>query len=91
MLGVIQDLVRLSGSTVLNEEANRLSPQYAAAMCNAVANDPTEDVLVLAHSQGTNNLSWTLLDLAKNNPDFFENRSVRCTLFDPKVGQNYME
>lgn len=91
MLGIIQDLVRLSGSTVLNEEASRLSPQYAAAISNAVANDPAEDVLILAHSQGTNNLTWTLLHLARNNPVFFENRSVRCALFDPKVGRNYIE
>lgn len=91
MLGVLQDLVRLDGSSVLNEEAGRLSPQYAAALANAVADDPAEDVMILAHSQGTNNLTWTLLHLARNNADFFENRSVRCALFDPKVGRNYME
>jgi len=91
MLGVIQDAVRLNGVTVLNEEAGRLSPQYAAAIATATANDPAEDVLILAHSQGTNNLTWTLLDLARNNPGFFDNRSVRCALFDPKVGRNYME
>ena len=91
MLGVLQDLVRLDGSTALNEEASRLSPQYAAALANAMANDPAEDVVILAHSQGTNNLTWTLLHLARNNAGFFENRSVRCALFDPKVGRNYME
>ncbi|HEX4342052.1 MAG TPA: hypothetical protein VH255_01595 [Verrucomicrobiae bacterium] len=91
MLSNIGDAVQLSGVTVLNEEANRLSPNYAVAMSNAVSTDPTEDVLILAHSQGTNNLTWTLLNLAKNEPDFFTQRNVRCALFDPKVGSNYME
>jgi len=91
MLSNIGDAVQLSGVTVLNEEANRLSPNYAVAMSNAVSTDPTEDVLVLAHSQGTNNLTWTLLNLARNDPAFFEQRTVRCALFDPKVGRNYME
>jgi hypothetical protein len=31
-----------------------------------------------------------LLNLAGNNPDFFAQRSVRCALFDPKVGTMYM-
>ena len=91
MLGNVLDAVRLTGSTVLNEEAARLSPRYAAAMRNAAAAEPTETVLILAHSQGTNNLTWTLLDLARNSPDFFAQRSVRCALFDPKVGKNYMD
>ena len=91
MLGSFQDLVRLSGSSVLNEEAGRLSPQYATALANAMADDAAEEVLILAHSQGTNDLTWTLLELARNHADFFAGRSVRCALFDPKVGRNYME
>ena len=91
MLGSFQDLVRLDGSMVLNAEAARLSPQYAAALANSMADDAAEDVLILAHSQGTNNLTWTLLELARNHADFFAERSVRCALFDPKVGRNYME
>lgn len=91
MLGNIADAVRLGGVTVLNEEASRLSPKYAAALSSAVAADPAEPVLILAHSQGTNNLTWTLLNLAQNEPGFFESRAVRCALFDPKVGRSYME
>jgi len=91
MLANIVDAVQLSGVTVLNDEASRLSPNYAVEMSNAVSTDPTEDVLVLAHSQGTNNLTWTLLNLARNDPAFFAQRNVRCALFDPKVGRNYME
>ena len=91
MLGQVVDAVRLSGSTVLNDEASRLAPKYAELMSNLGAGDPSEDILVLAHSQGTNNLTWTLLNLARNEPAFFENRSVRCALFDPKVGRNFME
>src|ERR1043166_8780628 len=51
MLGEVLDAVQLSGSTVLNAEASRLAPQYAAAISQAVSSDPGEDVLVLAHSQ----------------------------------------
>ena len=91
MLGVVLDAVQLSGSTVLNEEASRLAPQYAAAMSDAVQGTPAEDVLILAHSQGTNNLTFSLIELSRTNPEFFAERSVRCALFDPKVGRNYME
>jgi hypothetical protein len=91
MLGNLADAVQLGGVRVLNEEANRLSPNYAVAMSNAVADDPAEDVLIIAHSQGTNNATWTLLNLARNEPAFFEKRSVRCALLDPKLGRNYME
>src|SRR5882672_7309177 len=48
MLGELLDAVQLSGSTVLNEEANRLAPQYAAAISQAMQSDPAEDVLILA-------------------------------------------
>lgn len=89
LLGVLQDAVRLTGATALNEEAARLSPQYGEAMLNQMSSDD-EEVLVLAHSQGTNNLTWTLLYLARNHSDFFENRTVRCAFFDPKVGPNYV-
>lgn len=91
MLGELLDAVQLSGSTVLNEEATRLAPQYAQAMSGAVEDDPTEDVLILAHSQGTNNLTFSPINLSQTNPAFFEKRSVRCALFDPKVGRNHME
>lgn len=91
MLGQLDDVVRLTGSTVLNEEAHRLAPRYAAAMVNAAAADPEEEILMLAHSQGTNNLTWTLMHLARNDPAFFTARTVRCVLFDPKVGRNHME
>jgi hypothetical protein len=90
MLGTLESAVSLSGVDGLNEEASQLSPHFAEVMSDAVAADPSEDVLVLAHSQGTNNLTWTLLNLVRNNPDFFAQRSVRCALFDPKVGTMYM-
>src|ERR1035437_9429766 len=90
MLGSVESAVSLSGVDALNEEAGQLSPHFAEVMSDALAADPTEDVLVLAHSQGTNNLTWTLLNLARNNPDFFAQRSVRCAMFDPKLGTVYM-
>ena len=90
MLGTLESAVSLSGVDGLNEEASQLSPHFAEVMSDAVAADLTEDVLVLAHSQGTNNLTWTLLNLVRNNPDFFAQRSVRCAMFDPKLGTVYM-
>ena len=64
MLGVFQDLVRLDGSTVLNEEAGRSSPQYAAALANAAAAAPGGGrVKFRRMSQGTNNLTWTCRNL----------------------------
>src|SRR5687768_9840695 len=61
MVSQLDDLVRLSGSTALNNEAREFSPQYARAMADAMIANPDNQVIVLAHSQGTNNLVWTLI------------------------------
>lgn len=91
LLSSVGDALRLDGSPVLNEEASRLAPIHAEALIEEVARENPETVLFLAHSQGTNNLTWTLLHLAEVHPAFFKNRSIRCLLFDPKVGRNHME
>jgi hypothetical protein len=90
MLSSIESAVSLSGVDALNKEAAVFSPVFAKAMADALATDTTEDILILAHSQGTNNATWTLLNLAQNHPDFFAQRSIRVAMFDPKVGTKYM-
>lgn len=91
MLGEVLGAVQLDGSAVLNAEAAEYAPRYADALSEAVAADPAEEVIVLAHSQGTNNLTFALTHLASTKPQFFERRVVRCALLDPKVGRNFME
>jgi hypothetical protein len=90
MLTSVESLVSLSGVDGLNKEAAEFSPHFAEIMSNAVSADATEDVLILSHSQGTNNATWTLLNLSQNHPDFFAQRSVRVAMFDPKLGTSYM-
>ncbi|HXG47241.1 MAG TPA: hypothetical protein VNO52_06430 [Methylomirabilota bacterium] len=85
------DAVRLSGSGVLNEEATRLAPRYATAMADAMAGRPNDTVLILCHSQGTNNATFTLRHLADELPTFFAGRAVRCAMLDPKVGRDHVE
>jgi hypothetical protein len=89
--GELEDAVRFAGSTVLNEEAERLSPGYANEIADGSQAEPMEPVLVLAHSQGTNNLVHSLRYLLQSRPEFFSERKVRCALFDPKVGRNHVE
>jgi pimeloyl-ACP methyl ester carboxylesterase len=80
----------LDGSPVLNAEALRVAPVAAAAMRALVAANPREPVLILAHSQGTNNATFTLHHLLRHSPGFFAQRAVRCLYFDPKVGPNHV-
>jgi hypothetical protein len=91
LLSDIEDAVQLNGSDALNNEARQFAPQYSEAMYAAMTADPTEDVLVLAHSQGTNNLVFSLRMLFDTHPDFFAERNVRCAMFDPKVGANHVQ
>jgi len=84
----LDNAVRLDGSEVLNNEARDVAPHYGKAMFdNSVAG---EDLLILAHSQGTNNVTHSLLWLEKNAPDFFEGRKIHLLMFDPKVGVDYV-
>ncbi|EEF63429.1 alpha/beta hydrolase [Pedosphaera parvula] len=91
LLGEVEDAVQLDGSEVLNEEAETLAKDYAMAINNAMSADPKEEVLILAHSQGNNNMVFALKYLFQNAPQFFESRAVRCAMFDPKVGANHVE
>jgi hypothetical protein len=91
LCGELEDAVRFVGSTVLNDEAERLSPGYANTFADGGEADPTEPMLVLAHSQGANNLIFSLKYLQQKRPTFFAKREVRCALFDPKVGRNHVE
>jgi hypothetical protein len=91
LIGQIPDFLHLNGSTLLNREAAQFSPSRAKTLSDSTAGDSHEDLIFLAHSQGTNNLAWTLLHLAQHFPGFFDNRIVRCAFFDPKLGRNYME
>jgi len=86
----IGGLATLNGSDALNKEAVALSPKYAETMWSATAANLTEDILILCHSQGTNNLTFSLNYLAQHRPEFFSKRTVRCAYFDPKVGANYV-
>ena len=81
----------LDGSPVLNAEAQQVAPVAAAALVQSVAGDPTEPVLLLAHSQGTNNATFTLRHLLRQSPAFFAQRAVRCLYFDPKAGPNHVQ
>ncbi|MBA4148016.1 MAG: hypothetical protein H0X66_07850 [Verrucomicrobia bacterium] len=81
----------LDGSPVLNEEADRLSQVIGPKLVSKQPTDPVEPILILAHSQGTNVATFTLLWLLNNNPEFFKKRSVRCLFLDPKVGPNNVE
>jgi len=81
----------LNGSPVLNAEAQRVAPGAAAALLQSTAGDPTEPVLILAHSQGTNNATFTLRQLLRQSPAFFAQRAVRCLFLDPKVGPNHVQ
>jgi hypothetical protein len=91
LLGDLERLVTLDGSPALNEEADELAPKYGQAILDQTSADPKETIMVLAHSQGTNLCAHTLIYIFNNQPAFFEERSIRCALFDPKVGANYME
>ena len=80
----------LDGSPVLNDEAAQVAPVAAAAIRDRTSADPAESVLILGHSQGTNNATFTLRHLLDRAPEFFAERPVRCLYFDPKVGPNHM-
>lgn len=91
LLGEIEDAVRLTGSGALNAEAIVLAEKYGKTMAEAMAINPKKEVLIMAHSQGTNNAVFSLQWLINQSPQFFAQRTVRCVLFDPKVGRNHME
>lgn len=91
LLSHLESAVRFDGSPTLNAEAESLALDIAESIVTRTGPDPTEDVVILAHSQGTNNLTFALRYLLDRNPSFFEKRSVRCALFDPKVGANRVQ
>jgi hypothetical protein len=90
LLGDAERAVTLDGSPFLNEEARALAPKYGAQILLATDPDPAETVLILAHSQGTNNCIHTLIWIFNNRPDFFAQRKLRCAFFDPKIGANLL-
>ena len=62
LLGEVGLATLLDGSPLLNEEAARVAPVAAAALRSApLAED--EPVVIVAHSQGTNNATFTLRHL----------------------------
>jgi hypothetical protein len=81
----------LDGSPVLNEEGLRVAPVAGAAILSRLATDPTEPVLVICHSQGTNNATFTIRHLLNQSPAFFAQRAVRCLFLDPKVGPSHVQ
>lgn len=91
LLAQLESAVRFDGSASLNTEAESLAARLADSMVTRTSQDPTEDIAILAHSQGTNNLTFALRYLLDRNPSFFEERTVRCALFDPKVGANRVQ
>lgn len=88
MMSHWEGIFTLDGSPTLNEEAINLSPTFGETIFQQTLADPSETVLFLSHSQGTNNLTFSLNWLIANRPDFFRNRKIRCAYFDPKVGIN---
>lgn len=80
-------VVSLSGNAQLNAEADRLAPVYGKAVLDWMdgpgAGDKT--MLVLAHSQGTNNFVTTWNWLLENAATKMKARATRAVLFDPKV------
>jgi hypothetical protein len=90
LLGELGPATLLDGSPVLNDEASKVAPVAAEALLKAVAPSAEEHVMIIAHSQGTNNATFTLRHLLSNHPEFFINRPVRCLFLDPKVGPNHV-
>jgi hypothetical protein len=76
------------GSDTLNEESEQYASVNGDAVRNAMKGNPEESIAMLAHSQGTNNLMFSLHYLLDQDPHFFQIRKVRCAIFDPKVGKN---
>jgi hypothetical protein len=93
LLSDLGGIVSLSGSPVLNAEALSLAPKYGAAVLEAirVAGADADEILVLAHSQGTNNFAFTWRWLLENHPQEMKNRVVRVAMFDPKVGIGHVQ
>ena len=91
LLGQADSAVRMDGSEVLNHEAEQFAEPYGIALNTAMAGDPSETAVILAHSQGCNNLVFALKFLFRRFPEFFAERKIRCALFDPKVGASQVE
>jgi hypothetical protein len=90
LLGELGPATLLDGSPVLNEEARRVAPVAAAQLLQLAPADAAEPVVIIAHSQGTNNATFTLQRLLAREPGFFAARAVRCLFFDPKVGPDHV-
>ena len=88
LLGEVGLATFLDGSPLLNEEARRVAPVAADAILQLSAASPGDPVVIIAHSQGTNNATFTVRHLISHQADFFTNRPVRCLFLDPKVGPN---
>jgi hypothetical protein len=91
LLSTLEGAVTLNGSPILNREAWDRAPIYAAALLEALPTDPTEPLILLGHSQGTNLLTFTLKYIHDMTPGILQTRPIRIALFDPKVGPNYVE
>lgn len=91
LLGETDCAVRRDGSKVLNNEAEQFAQSYGVALNSSMAGDLSEPVVILAHSQGCNNMAFALKFLFRRFPEFFAERKVFCALFDPKVGASQFE
>ncbi len=90
LLGELGPATLLDGSPLLNEEARRVAPAAAAQLVQLAPAAPADPVLIIAHSQGTNNATFTIRRLLNQNREFFAGRAVRCLFFDPKVGPDHV-
>ncbi|MGH8046356.1 MAG: hypothetical protein ACREKL_03850 [Chthoniobacterales bacterium] len=93
LLSNAEGVVSLSGSPVLNAESAAFAPKYGAMVLdelNAPGAD-ADEILVLAHSQGTSNFSYTWRWLLENHRDEITSRVTRVAMFDPKVGTAYVD
>src|SRR6266545_1557663 len=71
LIGEVGLATFLDGSPLLNEEASRVAPVAADAILQRTAATPGEPVVIIAHSQGTNNATFTVRHLLSHNAVFF--------------------
>jgi hypothetical protein len=85
LLAAVGPGVFWNASSPLNAEAAAVGIVMANAVRSAVAAEQAEQLLFIAHSQGTNITAHALVDLATKSPQFFETHKVACVFLDPKL------
>lgn len=83
-------ILSLNGAPELDSEARLNADLHASKILEALEGDPDPEVLVVAHSQGTNNAAWALREMLDKGL-LPSKRVFRIAMFDAKVSPTVVD